>query len=122
MTAANPTAKTKRWKFEPEYHRAQARAWAAARYQYRSAWYREALATQTCAVCGDRADQFVHRAENVSDTFRPLSCLTYSKENYLAKLAKMTPICFRCWQTTKYRRSELPDVRTNIGALPPMPW
>jgi len=23
---------------------------------------------------------------------------------------------------TKYSRAELPDVRTNIDALPPMPW
>ena len=122
MTAANPTAKTRRWRYEPEYHRTQSNAYGSARYYYRSAWYREALATQTCAVCGDRADQFVHRAENAGDKFRPLSCLSYSKANFVANLARMTPLCFRCAMATKYSRAELPDVRTNIDALPPMPW
>lgn len=122
MTVANPSAKTKRWREEPEYHRQASRAYGAARYDFRSAWYREALATQRCALCGDRADQFVHRAENAADRFRPLSCLSYSRAKFLEKLAQMSPLCFRCGHATRLNRESLPDVRTDIDALPPMPW
>ena len=122
MTVANPEAKTARWRHEPEYHREMSRAYAASKYAIRRAWYRDAMATQRCALCGDRADQLVHRAENAASTFRPMSCLTNSRKRFLENVATMTPLCYRCGAATRNRRHTVPDVKVDTDLFPPMPW
>lgn len=122
MTIANPAAQTKRWREEPEYHRELARQHSAARYQYRRAWFHEAVATQRCAICADRADVFVQREAIDGRRFRPMSCLTNRREVFLEKLATTTPLCYRCNERTKKHREVVPDVRVDVDALPPMPW
>lgn len=105
---------------EPEYYRQQARAYAAKRYEIRSAWYREALASQRCAACGAVAESLLDR--NGASSFRPTSSLTFTASRFLAAISALTPLCMPCSYRLRNYRDQIPAVFVDTSAFPPMPW
>lgn len=115
---------TKRWREDPEYMRGLSRTRSSIRYEIRSAWYKAAAYSQTCAVCGDHADTFVRVVdlEDGEEFFRPKSSLTLRRDRLLAIISRCTPLCYRCQIQTRAKRERVPPVTTDMSKIPPTPW